>query len=197
MLLPCDSHGNLNFTSKTDSATGRTINSGFEGLSLDRSSNMRYALLQTATVQDGGLGKSTSRYTRLLTFVVSNPNHRQPLVGEWVVPLPLNSKGNTLGASELHFIKDGVFLALSRDGNGHGGSPDLSPYMQADSIPTVGLLIGVFPIAPSSVRSAALYVITRRHRLLASGKAGSKRHTAHAMFRVEEQNEHSSSPRRR
>jgi hypothetical protein len=48
---------------------------------------------------------------------------------KYIVPLPQNSKGYTLGASELHFVKHGVFLALSRDRNGHGGSPDLSSYM--------------------------------------------------------------------
>ena len=49
------------------------------------------------------------------------------------MPLPLDSSGKALPASELHYVKDGVFLILARDGNGHGGDATLS------SIPAVGL----------------------------------------------------------
>jgi hypothetical protein len=70
---------------------------------------------------------------------VSNPHHRRPpLVEEWVVPLPWNGKGNILGDCELHFIKPDVFLALSREHNGRGGSLDLSSctnvYYTADNL---------------------------------------------------------------
>ncbi|KAF8883998.1 hypothetical protein BD779DRAFT_1674303 [Infundibulicybe gibba] len=88
---------------------------GFEGLTIDPINQVLYALLQSATIQDGGDDKSTSR-----------------LVGEWVVPLPQNSKNNTLAASEVHFVSPGVFLALSRDGNGRGDDNDESKYKQAD-----------------------------------------------------------------
>lgn len=105
------------------------VYAGFEGLTLSSDGQTLYALLQSATIQDGGSDKSTSRYTRLLAFDVSDPlNVRPPLVGEWVVPLPLSGKGNTLAASELHFVSDGIFLALSRDGDGHGGDDDNSSY---------------------------------------------------------------------
>lgn len=53
---------------------------------------------------------------------------RPPLIGEWVVPLPQSSKGKTRAASELHFVSDNIFLALSRDGHGNGGSSDSSSY---------------------------------------------------------------------
>jgi hypothetical protein len=62
------------------------------------------------------------------------------------------------------------------------------------SIPTVGLFIGVFPIALSGVLNAALYVVTRRRLLLAGGRAGTQRHTAQAMFHVEEDQERPSEP---
>ena len=91
--------------------------------------NTLYALLQSAAIQDGGNKKSTARYTRLVAYDISEASTtRPPLVGEWVVPLPLDSSGKTLGASELHFVKNGVFLVLSRDANGHGGGTTLSAY---------------------------------------------------------------------
>ena len=63
-----------------------------------------YALLQSATIQDGGSSKKTSRFTRLLAYDVSEPLTtviRPPLIGEWVVPLPQDAKGSTLAQSEL------------------------------------------------------------------------------------------------
>jgi hypothetical protein len=60
----------------------------------------------------------------LLAYDVSAPTVSVPLVGEWVVPLPLSSKGKVEATSEIHFVSDGVFLCLARDGNGHGGSGD-------------------------------------------------------------------------
>lgn len=95
--------------------------SGFEGLTLDTTNNILYAMLQAATVQDGGGDQTTSRYTRLFGYDVSNPLVRPKLVGEWVVPLPqTNGKGNTLVSSEILFLSPGVFLSLSRDGKGRG-----------------------------------------------------------------------------
>lgn len=80
-------------------------------------------MLQSATIQDGGSDKSTSRFTRLLAYDVAAPLLVRPrLKAEYVVPLPQNKKGNTLAASEIHFVSDGLFLVLSRDGNGHGDS---------------------------------------------------------------------------
>ena len=89
-----------------------------------------YALLQSATEQDGGSDKSTSRFTRLLAYDVSDALLVRPrLIGEWVVPLPQsNSKGKTRAASELHFVSENVFLVLSRDGDGHGGDDSESKY---------------------------------------------------------------------
>ncbi|KDQ57002.1 hypothetical protein JAAARDRAFT_69973 [Jaapia argillacea MUCL 33604] len=131
-------NGALNFTSVTDPTTGRVGNQGFEGLSLDPTGTTLYALLQSALVQDGGSDKSTSRYTRLLAYDITQTIPL--LVGEYVVPLPQNSKGNTLAASEAHFLGDGIFLVLSRDGDGHGGSSDKSSYKQADLLDISGAI---------------------------------------------------------
>lgn len=89
-------------------------------------------MLQSAAIQDGGTDKSTSRFTRLLAYDVTAPLLVRPrLKAEFVVPLPLNKKGNTLAASEIHFVSDGLFLVLSRDGNGHGDGDSKSNFKYA------------------------------------------------------------------
>ncbi|KAG6845603.1 hypothetical protein H0H87_006656 [Tephrocybe sp. NHM501043] len=138
-FLPRDVRGNLNFTSDETLSTGRVGNQGFENLSLDHKNNILYAMLQSATLQDGGDTKTASRYSRLVAYDVSLPTTVRPkLVGEWVVPLPLSSKNKTRASSEIHFVSPGVFLALARDGNGRGGDDDNSAYKQADLFTTIG-----------------------------------------------------------
>ncbi|KAI9063592.1 hypothetical protein FKP32DRAFT_1571777 [Trametes sanguinea] len=125
--------GKLNFTSETDPTTGRAGNQGFEGLTVDASGKTLYALLQSATIQDGGSDKSTSRFTRLLAYDISDALLVRPkVIGEWVVPLPVSKKDNTRAASEVHLVSDGIFLVLARDGDGHGGDDAKSSYKQAD-----------------------------------------------------------------
>ena len=85
-------------------------------------------MLQFATIQDGGSAKTTNRYTRLLVFNVASPIIPPKLVGEWVVPLPESSKGNKQACNKIHFISPGIFLALSRDGDGRGGGDVKSGY---------------------------------------------------------------------
>ncbi|KAF7305649.1 Phytase-like domain-containing protein [Mycena chlorophos] len=121
-------NGAVNFSATNDPDTGRQANQGFEGLTMDFTTNTLYAMLQSATVQDGAL-----QYTRLFAYDVSEPSVSVPLIGEWVVPLPLNSgRSNVEASSEIHFVSPGVFLSLSRDGNGHGGSGTKIKYKQAD-----------------------------------------------------------------
>ncbi|KAJ7257160.1 esterase-like activity of phytase-domain-containing protein [Mycena haematopus] len=126
-ILPMDSKGNLNFTANVDPATGRAANQGFEGLTLDPLTSTLYAILQSGTIQDGA-----AQYTRLLAYDVSQPSFTVPLIGEWVVPLPVSSSGKIEATSEIHFVSPGVFLCLARDGNGHGGSGTTIKYKQAD-----------------------------------------------------------------
>lgn len=92
-------------------------------------------MLHSAPIQDGGNKKANARYTRLLAYDVSAPlTVRPPLVAEYVVPLPLDGDGKTLGASEVHFVSEGLFLVLARDGNGHGGDGTVSAYKYVLSI---------------------------------------------------------------
>jgi hypothetical protein len=129
-ILPLDATGHLNFTAAVNPTTGRTPNQGFEGLTYDPRTQTLYALLQSATIQDGGASKQTSRFTRLLAYSLAS--HTPALKGEWVVPLPQTSKGATLAQSEVIHLKDGVFMVLARDANGHGGNDPTSAYKQAD-----------------------------------------------------------------
>lgn len=85
-------------------------------------------MLQSAVIQDGGDAKETAQFTRLFAYNVSNLSVPPPLIGEWVVPLPSSDKGKVLACSEILFVKPGVFLALSRDGDGRGGDDNNSKY---------------------------------------------------------------------
>ncbi|RDB14587.1 hypothetical protein Hypma_016289 [Hypsizygus marmoreus] len=137
-FLPFSSTGSLAFTSEVDPKTGRKGNQGFEGLTLDHKNKVLYAMLQSANIQDGGDSKTTSRYTRLVAYDVSHPLLKAKLRGEWVVPLPQSSKGNTQGSSEVHYVSPGVFLALARDGDGRGGDDNKSKYKNADLFSIAG-----------------------------------------------------------
>lgn len=97
-------------------------------MTIDPITQTLYAMLQSATIQDGGAVKETARYTRLIAYDVSDSSVPPPIVGEWVVPLPLSSKSKALACSEIHFVKPGVFLGLARDGDGHGGDDTKSKY---------------------------------------------------------------------
>lgn len=101
---------------------------GFENLTLDPQTKTLYAMLQSAVIQDGGDAKETAQFTRLFAYNVSNLSVPPPLIGEWVVPLPSSDKGKVLACSEIIFVKPGVFLALSRDGDGRGGDDNNSKY---------------------------------------------------------------------
>ncbi|KAJ3848209.1 esterase-like activity of phytase-domain-containing protein [Lentinula lateritia] len=137
-FLPLDSNGDLNFTSVVNPTTGRAGNTGLEGLTLDAENDILYAMLQAATIQDGGDDDDTSLYTRMVAYDIANATVTPPtLVGEWVVPLPVStSKSKTRKCSEIHFVSENVFFALSRDGNGNGAgtssSDTTSKYKQAD-----------------------------------------------------------------
>ncbi|KAJ6528663.1 esterase-like activity of phytase-domain-containing protein [Mycena vulgaris] len=126
-ILPMDKNGNLDFTSDSDPATGRGANQGLEGLTMDVTTNTLYAILQSATIQDGAL-----QFTRLLAYNVSQPTVSVPLIGEWIVPLPLNDNGKIRATSEIHFVSPNIFLILSREKNGHGGSGTDIDYKHVD-----------------------------------------------------------------
>ncbi|KAF7925170.1 hypothetical protein BELL_0363g00060 [Botrytis elliptica] len=126
--------------SPADNPTGRDNNHGFEGLSISADGKTLYTLLQAANNQEGGLKSQTERYSRFLSYDISDP--RNPLyLSEHVVPLPVwtdptakASKNPKVAAqSEIHALPNGQFLVLARDsGSGNGQDSTESIYRQID-----------------------------------------------------------------
>ncbi|KAK6984079.1 phytase-like domain-containing protein [Favolaschia claudopus] len=110
-ILPEDKKGNINFTANADPKTGRAANQGFEGLTLDPATSTLYAILQSATIQDGG---EDSIYTRLFAYDISSPTY-----------LSLAGNGKVEATSEIHFLSEGT-------GTGMGGSGDNIKYKHID-----------------------------------------------------------------
>ncbi len=110
---------------------GRENSQGLEGLSVSADGRTLYALLQSATRQDGGAGgNSTRRYTRLLEYDIANPA-APILTGEWILPLPiytLNGTQQVASVGDLVTLSRRHFLVLVRDGNGRGGDSSRSLY---------------------------------------------------------------------
>lgn len=116
-----------------DPTTGRGNNQGLEGLTRSPDGKYLYALLQSATIQDGGSSSSKRRNTRLLKYRVDNSS--VVLDAEYAVQLPVLSTGKVAGQSEILYISDTQFLVLARDsGAGHGQDKSQSIYRNADVI---------------------------------------------------------------
>ncbi|HKF60511.1 MAG TPA: esterase-like activity of phytase family protein [Dongiaceae bacterium] len=120
--------------------SGRQNNQGFEGLAVGPDGKHLYALLQSATIQDGGKGGSSpTRFnTRMLAYDISDPAAPK-LTGEYVVQLPRfkDAKGKTLVAaqSELLALNDKQFLLIARDsGRGFAAKDPTSLYRSVDLI---------------------------------------------------------------
>ncbi|KAK6516053.1 hypothetical protein TWF506_005966 [Arthrobotrys conoides] len=109
---------------------GRSNNQGLEGMTGSFDGRNLYALLQSATTQEGGLEKTTNRNARLLKYDISSVEPR--FAGEWVVPLPQfydpnkSAKNNprTAAQSEIQWVGDGQFLVIARDSSYGGGGTD-------------------------------------------------------------------------
>lgn len=153
--------------SPSEPTTGRENNQGFEGLSASPDGRTLYALMQSATRQDGGAGGSSlRRHARLLSYDISNPT-APTLKGEWILPLPLFTQS---GVQQVASVGDFVvvnsrqFLVLARDGNGRGSDTPASLYravliydltgatnIAGTAFDTVGT-----PVAPSGVLAASV-----------------------------------------
>jgi hypothetical protein len=123
-----------------DPTSGRANNQGFEGLSYDAKENALYMLLQSASINNGGLDKTTNRYTTLLKYGLDKQGRNPQYTGQWVVPLPQyqdptkkpTAKPRTAASSELLALGGGRFFALSRDGFGRGDAWNQSVYRHVD-----------------------------------------------------------------
>jgi len=144
-----------------DPEIGRQNNQGFEGLALSADGKTLFALLQSATIQDGGEGGSSPKRfnTRFLSYDIADP--AQPkLSAEYVVQLPRfkDAKGKQLVAaqSEIHALDDHRFLVIARDsGHGQGLKDSTSVYRSVDLFDIEGAtniagtdFDGTKPVAP-------------------------------------------------
>jgi hypothetical protein len=153
--------------SPANPVTGRQNNQGLEGLSVSPDGRTLFALLQSATRQDGGTGgtAATRFNTRLLAYDISGAT--PVLRGHYVVQLPtFRSGANTLVAaqSEMYALSNTQFLVLARDsGNGRGLNPtslyrsvlvyDLSA---ATNLVGTDFETAARPVAPSGVLDSAI-----------------------------------------
>ncbi|HVO02525.1 MAG TPA: esterase-like activity of phytase family protein [Candidatus Cybelea sp.] len=149
--------------------SGRQNNQGFEGLALSADGKQLYALLQSATIQDGGAGGSSPKRfnTRFLAYDIGDA--AQPkLTAEYVVQLPRfkDAKGKDLVAaqSEMHALDDHRFLVIARDsGHGSGLKDATSVYRSVDLFDTTGAtniagtdFDGTKPVAPDGMLDASV-----------------------------------------
>ncbi len=118
--------------SPSEPETGRQNNQGLEGLSLSPDGHTLFALLQSATRQDGGDGNTSPRqHTRLLAYDVTTATPK--LTGEYILTLPTHPAGSAprvAGQSEICAISATRLLVLARDSAGHGGKKPASVYRQ-------------------------------------------------------------------
>ncbi|MFL6798653.1 MAG: esterase-like activity of phytase family protein [Xanthobacteraceae bacterium] len=147
--------------------TGRQNNQGFEGLALTPDGKFLVAMLQSATVQDGGNAAETRQYTRMLYYDISEVD-RPRLVREHVVPLPVyrdvNGRPRVAAQSELLALDENFFLLLCRDsGNGYGADGAASVYRKVQLLDTTNasniaasMYDDLAPVAPNGVLVAAI-----------------------------------------
>lgn len=147
--------------------TGRENNQGFEGLCASGDGRTLYAMLQSATRQDGGAGgNSLRRYTRLLAYDISNPA-ATTLRGEWVLPLPLFTQAGVqqvASIGDIAFLSGKQFLVLVRDSNGRGSATAASllravmvyDISGATNIAGTAFDTVATPVAPNGVLAAAV-----------------------------------------
>ena len=155
---------------------GRENNQGLEGLSVSADGNTLYALMQSATRQDGGAGGSNlRRHARLLEYNITNPGS-PVLTGEFILPLPLYSDGGTpqvASTGDLVALSGPAsgakrFLVLTRDGNGRGSTITKSLYRAVliyDITNATNIAGSVYdnpntPVAPNGILASAVTAAT-------------------------------------
>lgn len=157
--------------SPADPTVGRQNNQGLEGFSVSPDGKTLFALLQSATRQDGGTGATgPRRYTRLLAYDLTNPA-APTLKAEYVVPLPtflVGTAARVPAQSEMLALNNTQFLVLARDSNGRGLASTTSLYRSilaydisaATNIAGTAYDEAATPIAPGGVLATGLVPAT-------------------------------------
>jgi uncharacterized protein YhjY with autotransporter beta-barrel domain len=146
-IAPRTATGAPQFSSITQSATGRRVNQGLEGVTLTPDGKKLVTLLQSATIQDSTGQQQTRTNTRLLIYDVDQNRTPTAPVGHYVLQLPIytfNGAGGapdrTAAQSEILALNDTQFLVLSRDGIGLGspGGPASPVFKSVLLVDTTG-----------------------------------------------------------
>ncbi len=99
---------------------GREPNRGYEGLAISPDGKFAYAMLQNGTVDDGLVGGTRGKYTRIVKYDIES--------GEAVAQYAyeLESSGQGRGISAIVALGDDKFLVLERNNRGIGTGATLA-----------------------------------------------------------------------
>ena len=111
-LLPRNTvTGIPNYASDTGNTAGKRTNRGFEGLAISPDGKYAYAMLQSATLDEGGGNGSVNR---IVKFDIETGN----AVGQYAYDMKRSGQGQ--GISSLVAINDHEFYVLERNNRGIG-----------------------------------------------------------------------------
>lgn len=137
--------GTANYGSDTGNDAGKRINRGFEGLAISPNGAYSFAMLQSATLDEGA---GNGVYNRIVKF----DNATGQAVGQYAYKMEAATQGR--GISALVALNDNDFLVLERNNRGVGVDGDLSsPNKKVFSISLLGAtdVTGIDLDAPSAV----------------------------------------------
>jgi hypothetical protein len=110
-LVPRSAAGTPNYASDTGNTLGKRSNRGFEGLAISPDGHYAYAMLQSATLGEGG---SSGVYNRIVKF----DTYTGVSVGQYAYKM--DSASNGRGISSLVALGNDKFLVLERNNLGVG-----------------------------------------------------------------------------
>lgn len=111
------STGVANFAGDTGNTAGKRTNRGFEGLAISPDGKYAFAMLQSATLDEGGGNGSVSR---IVKFDVDTGQ----AVGQYAYQMKRSGQGQ--GTSALVALNDHEFLVLERNNRGVGVGADFA-----------------------------------------------------------------------
>lgn len=109
--------GVANFASDTNNTAGKRNNRGFEGLAISPDGQFAYAMLQSATLDEGGSNGSVSRIVKFDTA-------SGDAVAQYAYQMKRSGQGQ--GTSALVAINDHEFFVLERNNRGVGVGAELA-----------------------------------------------------------------------
>ncbi len=117
-LIPRDAAGMPNFANDAGNTKGKRTNRGFEGLAISPEGFYVYAMLQSATLDEGGGNGVCNRIVKFSTATGT-------AVAQYAYQMEGSSQGR--GISALFAINDHEFLVLERNNRGLGVGAEFSP----------------------------------------------------------------------